>query len=748
MINARFALQAILTLIAVALVFPVLGADAPPASLSTIPSTIPRIDAGIVIDGKLDEPAWADAASFELAYETTPGDNVTPAVRTIARMLYTGDALWLSFQSEDPDPAAIRAFLRDRDALWNDDFVGIELDTFDDQRRAYGFYVNPLGVQADLISEEATGNEDTSWDGLWTSAARITERGYDAEIRIPFTTLRFQQGDDTKRWGARFLRIRPRDFRYTYANSRIERGASCNLCALEKVEGFTNVRQGRNLEITPTLTIRHAESRTPGGGWEGGTTEIEPGVDVTWAPSSNLTLNATLNPDFSQVESDQAQLDLNSSFALFFPEKRPFFLEGADYFNSLLNVVYTRQIADPDVGLRVTGRSGRQAYGAVLARDTVTQILLPGPLGSGFRTLDEDADVVIGRYRYDFDQSGGSGQASLGAIATLRSGDDYRSALAGIDGRWQRGAHTLSGQWLRSDTRYPAALGQADDTPAGNAQVLRYNFGNRHWSGNLSHTDIDEGFRADLGFIGQVGYRKSVVGGDRTWHGKEGAAISRITLYADWDITHRFDGQLLERELEGNIRLKAARQSDMSLGALTRVRFWNGALFDERWLYLYGEFTARPGLRMGMFYRHGTQLDLAASRTGTVDQWEPWLTLDLGRGINLNLNYTGQRLRRDGGTAFRTHVVDGRFSWQLDPRQRLRLSVQGSDVERDPILYDRPVRRKGRDVAAQLLYSYKLNPRSALYAGYSHGGYSDDVQTTLADSTRSLFLKLGYAWQP
>ena len=130
-------------------------------------------------------------------------------------------------------PTAIRAFLRDRDALWNDDFVGIELDTFDDQRRAYGFYVNPLGVQADLISEEATGNEDTSWDGLWTSAARITERGYDAEIRIPFTTLRFQQGDDAKRWGARFLRIRPRDFRYTYANSRIERGASGILLQLE-----------------------------------------------------------------------------------------------------------------------------------------------------------------------------------------------------------------------------------------------------------------------------------------------------------------------------------------------------------------------------------------------------------------------------------------------------------------------------------------------------------------------------------
>jgi Domain of unknown function (DUF5916)/Carbohydrate family 9 binding domain-like len=738
-----------LALFALCLSFAATAADLPAPQ----PMAVPRLDTAaageaLVVDGRIDEAAWADAAAIELAYETTPGDNTAPAARTVARMLYTEDALWLSFRAEDPDPAAIRAFLRDRDALWSDDFVGIELDTFDDQRRAYGFYVNPLGVQADLISEEATGNEDTSWDGLWTSAARITERGYEAEIRIPFTTLRFRPGDGVKRWGARFLRIRPRDFRYTYASSRIERGARCNLCALDKVEGFAGVRQGRNLEIAPTLTVRHAQTRVPGGGWQRGDTGIEPGLDATWAPTPNLTLNATLNPDFSQVESDQAQLDLNSSFALFFEEKRPFFLEGADYFNSPLNVVYTRQIADPDVGLRVTGRNGRQAYGAVVARDTVTQILLPGPLGSGFRTLDQDADVAIGRYRYDFAPGADNRQASLGGIATWREGEGYRNALAGIDGRLQQGAHTFTGQWLRSETLYPTELAQADAAPEGEALVLRYNYGNRNWNANLSHTDIDEGFRADLGFIGQVGYRKSVIGGSRTWYGKEGAKITRISLYSDWDITHRFDGRLLERELEANLSLRGPRQSEASLSGLARVRFWNGTLFDERWLALYGELTLRPGLETGLYLRRGTQLDLAAWRTGTVEQWEPWLSLDVGRGINLNLSYSAQRLHRDGGTAFRTGVLDGRFSWQLDPRQRLRLSLQGSVVERDPALYPRAVQRKGRDVAAQLLYSYKLNPRSALYAGYSHGGYSDDDQTALTDGSRSLFLKLSYAWQP
>jgi hypothetical protein len=721
------------------------------AQTLTVPGEV--ADTDIVVDGRVDDAAWAKATTVELAYETGPGDNTTPPVKTTALVLHSDNALYIAFRADDSDPASIRAFLRDRDALWDDDFVALELDTFDDQRRAYGFYVNALGVQADLIIEEATGNEDTSWDGLWTSAAQLNERGYDAEIRIPFTTLRFRPGDDVKRWGVRFLRIHPREFRRTYASGPRERGARCNLCQLQKMEGFAGVRQGRNLEIVPSLTVGYAQSRDPNAanarGWRSAEgIDVEPGLDVAWAPTPNLTLNGTLNPDFSQVESDSAQLDLNSSFALFFEEKRPFFLEGADYFNSPLNVIYTRQIADPDIGLRATGRSGRQAYGVVAARDATTQVLLPGALRSSFRVLDQDANILLGRYRYDLNLGSDKDQASIGTVLTHRSGDDYRNTAAGIDGRWQTGAHTFTGQWLRSDSQYPNTLGLADTAPSGDAIVARYNFGNRRWSANLSHTHIDPGFRADLGFIGQVGYRKSVVGGGHTWYGKEGAKISRVSFYSDWDITYRDDGQLLERELEANINGSGTKQSYFTLGALTRVRFWEGALFDERWFNLYGEFTARPGLQMGISYRHGKQLDLAASRTGTVDEIEPWVSVDAGRGLSLNLNYSMQQLRRDGGTAFKTGVLDGRVSWQFDPRQRLRLSVQGSQIDRDTALYARSIERRSRDLAAQLLYSYKLNPRSALYAGYSHGGYADDTQRTLTDLDRGLFVKLSYAWQP
>ena len=706
--------------------------------------TIPRVDGDIVVDGKLDDPLWAHAASVDLVYEVTPGDNLPAAVKTTARIAHTDDALLVSFHAEDPDPAKIRAFLRDRDALYSDDFAGVMLDTFDDQRRAYEFFVNPLGVQADLIKEEATGNEDDSWDGLWTSAAQITANGYDVELRIPFATLRFRDTDGARRWGATFLRVRPRDFRYQYFSNRVERGARCLTCTFGKVEGFAGVRQGRNLEIVPTLTMSHDEERVaPDAPWTGEGTDIEPGLDVAWAPSPNLTLNGTLNPDFSQVETDQAQLDLNTSFALFFPEKRPFFLEGADYFSTPLQVLYTRQIADPDYGLRTTGRSGQQAYGVIAARDATTQLLVPGVLGSSFRFLDQEADDLVGRYRYDVDA-----HTSVGAIATYRGGDDYHNALAGVDARWQKDEHTLRGQWLHSDSRYPDGLALPDTAPSGDALFLNYSYGNKNWRGNLQHTDIDPGFRSDLGFITQVGYDKSTIGGAHTWFFKDGGAINRIELYGDWDITHRFDGQLLERELEGYLSARASHQGYYELGGLTRVRFWDGQMFDEHWGTGYLEITPLAGFKLTAFVRAGQQLDLLASRMGHIIELQPSVQWDVSRGLNLNISYTQQRLTRDGGTAFDAQVVDSRLAWQFDPRQRLRLSVQGSHIDRDQALYATTVDERFHDVAAQLLYSYKLNPRSALYAGYSQGGYSDDEFQQLFTSNRSLFLKLSYAWQP
>jgi len=730
--------------LAITTVLACLFASAPVLADSSNITEVPTLQGDITLDGVPDEAFWEGAAKVELTYETEPADNAAASVRTTAYIADNGHEILLAFRAEDPDPSKIRAFLRDRDSLWQDDFVGFTIDTFNDQRRAFEFYVNPLGAQGDLIIQNASGDEDDSWDGLWDSAGKINAHGYTVEMRIPYSTLRFQKTDGPQTWGVDFLRFFPRGNRYRLSNNKLVRGESCYLCGLSKLHGFANASPGRDLEITPTLTARFGQHRDPGQDWQGDGGEYEMGLDVKWGLGPNTTLNATVNPDFSQVESDQAQLDLNTTFALFFPEKRPFFLEGADYFNTPFNVLYTRTVADPSLGLRVTGRQGQHTYGVFAAQDSATQILIPGVLGSGFRFLDQESLSAAGRYRYDFD-----GQASIGAIGTLRSGDGYENLVGGIDGRWQKGSHTLTGQWLTTRTENPGGLSLAGEQD-GDAMMAAYNFNNRNWGFNASHTSFDDGFRADLGFISQIGYTKSVVGGSRIWHGADGAKINRVQLRGDWDITHDQDGRLLERELEAYLSINAPLQSYLQFGALSRERFWDGQLFPERWLNFYGEITPLSGLNLGLFVRHGNQIDFANSRLARVTNFEPSVNLNIGKGLSARLNHNYVGLTRDGGDVVVANLTDLRLSWQMNLRQRLRLSVVWQDVERDLSLYNHPGNfdARTRDLGLQLLYSYKINPRTALYAGYSDGRFADDDITGLFIADRTVFMKFSYAWQP
>ena len=728
---------------------PVQPAAAAPADY--IPGgRIPRLQGEITIDGKLDDDAWQGALVQEIAYEIQPGDNIAAPVKTTVRVGYTTDALYVSFHALDPDPASIRAHLRDRDSAFNDDFVGVFMDTFNDQRRGYEMIVNPLGVQADLINDATTGNEDPSWDGLWSSAGQLTADGYDVEIRIPFSTLRFRGGAQDQRWGISFFRNYPRDKRHQLVSHKVPRESNCFLCEWTKYDGMAGVKQGRNLEVVPTLTMGASQSRPAAGtAWQDTQTNIAPGVDVSWTPSPAVTFNATLNPDFSQVETDQLQLNFNDSFALFYQEKRPFFLEGADYFTTPFNVLYTRQVAAPDFGLRITGRAGKGAYGAFVARDATTLVLVPGVLGSGFSQLDQAANVAVGRYRYDLDA-----HTSVGVIGTFRNGDDYSNNVVGVDGRWQKGAHTATAQFLHSNSEYPSQIvagyrGELgnDPTPTGDAWRAAYSFSNRNWTLNLQHMDIDPGFRADLGFIGQVGYDKSVAGAGYTWF-RDGKSINRINLYGDWDITHRFDGQLLERELEFRVNFQGPKSSSFGFSPLTRVRFWNGAMYREHNFNFSGNFRPLAALQLGTYMNFGQQLELRASRTGRRAMVGQFGNLEIGRGVNVEWEISKQRLTRDGGTAFEAGIADLRMGWQLDPRQRVRMTLQGSEVKRDPALYTTPVNAIARDWGTQLVYSYKLNPRTALYAGASYGAFMDDEHRELFGSTRSVFVKLSYGWQP
>ena len=235
------------------------------ASVSEVASSrvaslaIPHSKEAIKIDGVLDDAIWRTALALPLTVETYPRENATPEVETIAYLVENGDQLLIAFDARDPEPDKIRAYLRDRDSAFNDDFVGVVLDTFNDQRRAFEFFINPLGVQMDLINDQVNGSESSSWDAIWDSAGQINDRGFAAEMAIPFSQLRFPRADGDQTWGIDVLRFRPRANRARISNNTQDRNLSCYLCQFDKFTGFANAEPGKAIEVVPTLTATRTD---------------------------------------------------------------------------------------------------------------------------------------------------------------------------------------------------------------------------------------------------------------------------------------------------------------------------------------------------------------------------------------------------------------------------------------------------------------------------------------------------------
>ncbi|MEJ2258113.1 MAG: DUF5916 domain-containing protein [Woeseiaceae bacterium] len=405
-----------------------LASTSPTAHAS--PPLLPSTASEIVIDGIMDDDAWAHAVAIHIDVQTRPGENIPAQVETVAYLIEDGESLYVAFDAKDPEPDKIRAYLRDRDSAWNDDFVGIVIDTYGDERRAFEFFVNPLGVQMDLTNDDVFKREDDSWDAIWDSAGIIGNEGYIVEIEIPLNQLRFPQVDGKQTWGIDLLRFYPRDHRYRLSNNPQDRNLNCYLCQLEKVQGLEGVKPSRDLEIVPTLTASQVSATDEPGiePLQSGSTDAEVGVNVRWGISPDLTTNLAINPDFSQVEADVAQLDANNQFALFYPEKRPFFLEGADYFSTPVRAVFTRSVADPSIGAKLTGKRGNNTFGAFIAQDDRTDLIFPSATGSDSESLAQENTAFVGRYSRNFGDA-----SAVGALLTARVGDHYHNTVGGFD---------------------------------------------------------------------------------------------------------------------------------------------------------------------------------------------------------------------------------------------------------------------------------------------------------------------------
>jgi Domain of unknown function (DUF5916) len=457
---------------------------------------VPRIaDASVTVDGRLDEPVWARAAVLRDFSQYLPNDNRPAEDSTVVLVWYAPDAIYFGVRAYQ-DSTSVRATLADRDKITGDDYVEILLDTFNDRRQALVFGVNPLGAQADgalvdaartiasTLSAVSTGayTLDLSPDYVYESKGRRTAWGYEVELRIPFKTLRYQ-ARDPQDWGINVIRVeQATGHQHTW--TRVLQTRASFLAQNGTLTGLTGLARGRVLDVTPEAT-----STVSGGpdaaGWaySGGAPRL--GATARWGVTSNLTLNGTVRPDFSQVEADVPQIQFDPRTALNYPEKRPFFLDGLELFQAPIQLIYTRRLVDPQGALKLTGKLGGTTIAA-----------LSGVDGTDASASGTDHPVMSAlRLRRDL---GTGGQNSLGLVYTdLVDGGGF-NRVAAVDGRIELGrAWALTFQGGGSATRDSAAAPTVWG-PIWRASLVR---SGRSFGLTVLSRGVGENFRAASGFI-------------------------------------------------------------------------------------------------------------------------------------------------------------------------------------------------------------------------------------------------------
>ena len=465
------------------------------------------------IDGKLDDEIWKTAAVLKDFYQVQPGDNLIPQNKTEVRLGYDARHLYIAFYCYD-DPSKVRANVPKRDNIWDDDYVGILFDTFNDQRRAYEFDFNPLGVQADGIWTEGQG-EDFSLDLVMESKGVVTEDGYTIEVAIPFKSLRYVAGKD-KLWGVHFWRRTKRLNNSLDMWIPMDRDKTSWLAQAGHITGLDGISTERTLELIPSVTVSQTSRRArtygiipdaPFANLDPGRTlnepaRFDPGLTGKYTLTPTVTLDFAVNPDFAQVEADQAVVTVNQRFPIFYPEKRPFFLEGIDIFNTQISAVHTRTIIDPDVAIKLSGKVDRNTFGLLVASDD-------GPgnfsedeaLSTSSRLVGSNATVGVLRLKRDV----GNEDSFIGFLGTYRRFVDTYNQLGGFDGRFRLNKQTtFSWQALGTHSRnlffYPDEGKVRDSVENGFAYAVNYDQGGRHFGQNFSMVGRSRYFRSDVGF--------------------------------------------------------------------------------------------------------------------------------------------------------------------------------------------------------------------------------------------------------
>ncbi len=550
-----------------ALLFPALLA----AQLPNQTVQPPRIEAEVVIDGRLDEPVWQQAARLDGFHQFQPVDSRPAEDSTVVLVWYSPTAIHFGILAYDRVPDGVRATVSKRDNIGNDDQVVVYLDTFNDRRRAYFFGVNPYGIQDDGVRSEGgftassmmSGNLDRNPDFIWQSKGVMTDFGWVAEIRVPFKSLRWA-GGDVMTWGMNIQRTTRRTG-YDDTWTDVRRASASFLGQAGTLTGIHDIRRGVVTELQPTVTADLPGSRLDDGTFGRGDVNLEVGGNLRLG-FTQVTLDATVNPDFSQVESDAGLITINERFALFFPERRPFFLEGIELFASPNNLVYTRTVANPLVGSKVTGKFGPWTVAHLTALDEF------GQSRDGGVTADTRSLANLTRLRRDV-----GANSVAGLTLTNRDEDGDFNRVISADTRLVfKKLYYFQAQLGASFTRD----GLSADVRSDPIWELEADRTGRAFGFNYKLTAIGDDFESWSGFVNRTGI-VSARGFNRfSVYGARGALVEQGTIFGGASriySTGDVGGRALEGSYELNASLRLRGGWNLSgRGELAFVRFDQG----------------------------------------------------------------------------------------------------------------------------------------------------------------------------
>ncbi len=742
---------------AAALLFVVLGASSLAAGQATATGDsirIARAEGPIRIDGELGDEGWQRAVRIDRWYETNPGDNSEPAFKNVGYLAYDDDFLYAAFDFEDPDPRAIRSPYADHDHISGNstDYGGIILDTRNDGHSAVLLLASATGIQYDAVTDDDGSGEDSSPDFFWESAARINDHGWTLELRVPFSSLRYRN-TNPQTWGILLYRNYPRAFRYQYFSAPLPRGSNCFICHAGRLLGLERLPSGGHVVAAPYATASQTALPSAGLGSPLMGDAIEPnvGLDLKWTPNADNAVDFTVNPDFSQVEADTAQISANERFALSYPEKRPFFLEGVELFATPLQAVYTRAITSPRWGGRATGKGHGFGY-TILAVDDEGggSVIVPGPDGSSTAPQAFTSTVVVARAK----RSVGRHFVSLLATDRETHGGNGSNRVAGPDFLWRPSeADAVSGQWLISRTETPdrpdLSAAWTGHTATSGAAELQWTRNTRHFDSTATYKDLGDGFRADAGFIPQVGYRET--SGGAGWTIRPRGLLSRERTFVNATRQRDREGALISRSLAVGAGMDTWRNGFLQARYLNdRDRAGVGAFTRQRFAYVVQFSPSRRIAHLSLDGTVGQEIDFENPRPahgGTINTSADLNPTDhLELSLLHNVRWIDVATASASGRLFTARVSRVRATYAFTARTFVRLITQYTATARDPLLYTFPAAARSAALSGSALLAYKINWQSVLFVGYG-----DDralsIEERLERADRQIFVKISYAFQ-